>query len=90
MVNGLLSGFRALDLTDQKGFICGKILASLRIDVIKIEKPGGDPSRNIPPFYRDIPDPERSLYWLAFNTDKRSITLNLETSRGQELFKKAD
>ena len=88
MVDGLLSNFRALDLTDQKGFVCGKILASLGVDVIKIEKPGGDPSRNIPPFYHDIPDQERSLYWFAFNTDKRSITLNLETTRGQELFKK--
>ena len=50
MADSLLSGFRALDLTDEKGFVCGQILASLGVDVIKIEKPGGDSARNIPPF----------------------------------------
>jgi crotonobetainyl-CoA:carnitine CoA-transferase CaiB-like acyl-CoA transferase len=49
MTDGLLSGYRALDLTDEKGFICGQILASIGIDVIKIERPGGDPARNTPP-----------------------------------------
>ncbi|MFC1820270.1 CaiB/BaiF CoA transferase family protein [Thermodesulfobacteriota bacterium] len=88
MTDSLLSGFRAIELTDEKGFVCGKILAAMGVDVIKIEKTGGDPSRNIPPFYQDSPDPEKSLYWLAFNTDKRSITLNLEESQGQELFRK--
>ena len=87
MANSLLSGFRALDLTDEKGFICGKILAAMGVDNIKIEKPGGDPARNIPPFCQDTPDPEKSLYWFVYNTDKRGITLNLETSRGRELFK---
>lgn len=88
MTDGLLSGFRALDLTDEKGFVCGQILAALGVDVIKVEKPGGDSARNIPPFYHDTPDPEKSLYWFAFNTDKRSMTLNLETDRGQDLFRK--
>jgi crotonobetainyl-CoA:carnitine CoA-transferase CaiB-like acyl-CoA transferase len=87
MARGLLSGFRALDLTDEKGFVCGKILASMGVDTIKVEKPGGDPARNLPPFYGQTPDPEKSLYWLVYNTDKRGITLNLETNRGQELFK---
>lgn len=84
----LLSGFRALDLTDDKGVFCGKILADMGVDVIKIEKPGGDPMRQIRPFYHDIPDPEKSLFWFAFNSNKRSITLNLEAAQGQELFKK--
>jgi benzylsuccinate CoA-transferase BbsE subunit len=88
MTDSLLTGFRALDLTDEKGFICGKILATLGVEVIKIEKPWGDPARNIPPFYHDAPDPEKSLCWFAFNTDKRSITLNLETDQGQDLFRK--
>jgi len=70
MADSLLSGFRALDLTDEKGFVCGKILAAIGIDVIKIEKPGGDLARSIPPFYQDIPDPEKNINWLAFNTDK--------------------
>jgi crotonobetainyl-CoA:carnitine CoA-transferase CaiB-like acyl-CoA transferase len=88
MLDSLLSGFRALDLTDEKGFVCGKILAALGVETIKVEPPGGDPARGIPPYIHNQPDINKSLYWLAFNTDKRSITLNLETSRGQELFKK--
>jgi crotonobetainyl-CoA:carnitine CoA-transferase CaiB-like acyl-CoA transferase len=88
MTDSLLSGFRALDLTNEKGFVCGKILAALGVEVIKIEKPGGDPARGIPPFLNNTPDPEKSLYWYAFNTDKRSITLNLELSQGQDLFRK--
>jgi len=86
--DGLLSSFRALDLTNEQGFVCGKILAALGIDTIKIEQPGGDAARNIPPFLGDTPDPQKSLYWQAFNTDKRSITLNLKTARGQDLFKR--
>ena len=88
MADSLLSGFRALDLTDEKGFVCGKILATLGMDVIKIEKPGGDSARTIPPFLHDTPNPGESLYWFAFNTDKRGITLNLDTATGQDLFRK--
>jgi crotonobetainyl-CoA:carnitine CoA-transferase CaiB-like acyl-CoA transferase len=88
MADSLLSGYRALDLTDEKGVFCGKVLADMGVDTIKIEKPGGDPMRRIPPFYHDIADPEKSLYWFAYNSNKRGITLNLETARGQELFKK--
>ena len=43
MTDSLLSDFRALDLTNEKGFVCGKILAALGVEVIKVEKPGGDP-----------------------------------------------
>ncbi len=86
--NGLLGPYRVLDLTDEKGIFCGKLLADLGADVIKIEKPGGDPVRNLGPFYHDEPDPEKSLFWFAFNTNKRGITLDIETSDGQEIFKK--
>ena len=84
--DGLLGPFRVLDLTDELGFLCGKILGDLGADVIKIERPGGDPARNIGPFYRNQPHPEKSLYWFAFNNNKRGITLNLETARGKEIF----
>jgi len=87
MADSLLNGFRALDLTDEKGFVCGQILAALGADVIKVERPGGDAARNLPPFYHEAPDPEKSLQWFAFNSNKRSITLNLETSRGRDLFR---
>ena len=78
---------RVLDLTDEKGFLCGKLLADLGADVIKVEKPGGEPSRNIGPFYHGIPDPESSLYWYSYSTNKRSITLNIESEDGKNIFK---
>ncbi len=86
--HALLDGVRVLDLTDEKGLFCGKVLGDFGADVIKIERPGGDPARNIGPFYKDIPDPEKSLFWFATNTSKRGITLNIEFPDGQELFKK--
>ena len=84
----LLSSCRVLDLGDEKGFLCGKILGDLGADVIKVEKPGGDPSRKIGPFYHDVPDPENSLYWFAYNTSKKGITLDIATTEGQRLFKR--
>ena len=83
-----LSPYKVLDLTDEKGLLCGKILADLGAKVVKVEKPGGDPARNNGPFYHDIPDPEKSLFWFAFNTGKKSITLNIESTDGKKLFKR--
>jgi crotonobetainyl-CoA:carnitine CoA-transferase CaiB-like acyl-CoA transferase len=85
MVEGLLKGFQALDLTDQKGFTCGYILAALGIETVIVENPLGNPSRELPPFAKKA-NKEESLYWHAFNRGKRSITLDLETFRGRELF----
>ncbi len=82
---GLLSPYRVLDLTDELGFLCGKILGDLGADVIKIERPGGDAARRLGPFYKNNADPENSLYWLGFNNNKRGITLNLESARGREI-----
>lgn len=84
----LLESYRVLDLTDDQGFLCGKVLGDLGADVIKIERPGGDSSRNIRPFYHNTPDPEKSLYWFAFNANKRGITLNIENERGRDIFKR--
>lgn len=83
---GALAGFRILDLTDHKGLYCAKVLADLGADVIKIEPPGGDPSRNTGPFYKDTPDPEKSLFWWAYNTSKRGITLDIGTAEGKDIF----
>jgi len=86
--NSFLGGYRVLDLTDEKGHLCGKLLGDLGADVIKIESSHGDAARNNGPFYHDIPEPEKSLYWCFSNLNKRGITLNLETSDGRELFKR--
>src|SRR4030042_5929039 len=85
-MRGMLDGRTALDLTDEKGYFCGKILGDLGADVIKIERPGGDPGRRIGPFYKDECHPEKSLFWLTYNTSKRGITLNIETADGKALF----
>jgi benzylsuccinate CoA-transferase BbsE subunit len=82
-----LSGIRVLDLAQGGTQICGKIFADLGADVIKVEPPGGDRSGRIGPFYKNIPDPEKSLFWFAYNTNKRSITLDIETVDGKEIFK---
>lgn len=85
---GMLTPYRVLDLTDEKGMMCGKLLGDLGADVIKIEKPGGESARNIGPFYHDEVDPEKSLYWFAMNTSKRGITLDIEKAEGRKIFKK--
>ncbi|MBN2062513.1 MAG: CoA transferase [Deltaproteobacteria bacterium] len=86
--NFLLQGYRALDLTDEKGFLCAKILADLGVDVIKIEQPGGDQCRRYGPFFHLDTHPEKSLLWAAYNTNKRGITLDITTRDGQTLFKR--
>ena len=85
---GLLGSLRVLDLTSEKGYLCGRMLADLGADVVKIERPGGDMGRRLGPFYHDIPHPEKSLYWFAYNASKRGITLDIETTDGRELFKR--
>lgn len=85
---GMLAPYRVLDLAGEEGLLCGKLLGDLGADVIKIERPGGDAARNIGPFYHDEADPEKSLFWFAFNNSKRGITLNIETTDGQGIFKR--
>ena len=51
---GPLTGLRILELADEKGQFCGKLLGDLGADVVKIEPPGGEPSRRIGPFLDDI------------------------------------
>jgi formyl-CoA transferase len=80
-----LEGIRIIDMThNQAGPACAQILAFLGADVIKLEEPkGGDVARRN---MRDRPDSD-SLFFLLFNANKRSLTLNLKTGRGKELFK---
>lgn len=84
----MLSPYRVLDLTTERGLLCGQMLGDLGADVIKIEPPGGSPARKLGPFYQDQPHPDRSLYWWAYNRNKRSITLNLETNDGKALLRR--
>src|SRR5215467_5147471 len=87
-LSGPLGGLRILELADETGQFCGKLLGDLGADVVKIEPPGGEPNRHVGPFLDDVPHPERSLSFWYYNTSKRGITLNLETSDGRQLFRR--
>ena len=84
-MNQALSGIRIIDMThNQAGPACAQILAFLGADVIKLEEPkGGDVARRN---MRDRKDSD-SLFFLVLNANKRSLTLNMKTGRGKELFR---
>ena len=84
---GALDGLRVLEICDEKGQFCGKLMADNGADLIKIEPPGGEACRSFGPFLDDVPHRERSLSFWHYNTSKRGITLNLETKQGQDIFK---
>ena len=84
----LLSPYRVLDLTDDRGLLCGKILADLGADVIQVEPPAGNPARRLGPFANDDVRPENSLFWWAYAANKRSITLDIETVDGCNLLRR--
>jgi crotonobetainyl-CoA:carnitine CoA-transferase CaiB-like acyl-CoA transferase len=83
---GFLKGIQVLDLADEKASFCSKLLADLGARVIKIEKPGGDSSRRIGPFWGNSLHPEKSLFFYYNNTNKMGITLNLERKEGKSIF----
>lgn len=86
--DGPLSGYRVLDLADEKGQLCARLLGELGADVIKVEPPGdGDGTRSNGPFFRGEQGTNNSLYWWAMNAGKRSITLQLKLEAGRELLR---
>ena len=84
MEKAALKGITILEIGDQLTQFAGKLLADMGAQVIKVEPKKGAPSRNIGPFYKDIPDKNGSLYFWNYNTSKKSITLDLNTKEGQE------
>ncbi len=84
----VLNPFRVLDLTTERGLLCGQLLGDMGADVIKVEPPGGCSARSIGPFYKDAPHPDRSLYWWAYNRNKRAITLDIEQDGGRVLLRR--
>ena len=81
---GMLAGTRVVEIGAEMGEYCGLLLAGLGADVVKIEPPGGSPTRRIGPFYGDRPDPEGSLYFWNYNRAKRSVALDLHGAAGRE------
>ncbi|MFQ5830117.1 MAG: CaiB/BaiF CoA transferase family protein [Candidatus Methylomirabilia bacterium] len=80
---GPLAPYRVLDLTDHHGSLCGKILADLGADVVKVEPPGGNPARRVGPFAEDLQDADKSLHWWAYAANCRSLLLDLTTAAGR-------
>src|SRR5580765_111605 len=84
---GSLAGIRVIELADEQAEYCGLTLAGLGADVIKVEPPGGSPTRRIGPFYEDRVDPERSLFFWQYNRGKRSIVLDLARPDDRDRFR---
>lgn len=84
----MLSPYRVLDLTDERGLLCGRVLADLGADVLQIEPPGGSTARRIGPFYRDEPSIDHSLYWWSYAANKRCITLDYTKADGKALLRR--
>lgn len=83
----MISGIKVLDLSDRRGIMCSKVLSGLGAQVIQVEPIVGSDARMQGPFINDVPGIERSLYWHAYATDRRSITLDLTLPQGQQIFK---
>jgi formyl-CoA transferase len=78
-----LKGVRILDMSHvQAGPTCSQLLAWLGADVIKFENPAGDATRGQ---LRDVPNAD-SLYFTMLNCNKRSITVNMKTDGGKQVF----
>jgi CoA:oxalate CoA-transferase len=85
-----LAGLKLLEYSQMiSGPYCGKLLADLGAEVIKVEEPpAGDAARTRGPFPDDIPHPEKSGLFLYLNTNKLGITLNSRTTAGRQVFQR--
>ena len=82
---GPLDGLTIIDLSEYiTGPYATKLLADFGANVIKVERPGGDPARRLGPFPGDEPHPEKSGTFFYFNTNKRSIELDLNGGAGRD------
>ncbi|MFN8533917.1 MAG: CaiB/BaiF CoA-transferase family protein [Dehalococcoidia bacterium] len=82
----MLEPYRVLDLTDARGYFCGKILADVGADVLKVDRPAGGPQQSSGPAGQSDLHPDTDLPWLAYNANKRGISLDLEHETGRRLF----
>ena len=86
MTVSFLQGYRALDLTGLSGQLCGRVLAELGMEVIKLEPPGGDPVRNLPPFIQSEGGRRLSTTFAHLNAGKASTVLDLEKQSDRAAF----
>ena len=71
----MLSAYRILDLTDDRGHLAGLLLAQLGAEVVLVEPPGGHRTRHRGPWVDDVEGPERSLEFQAYNRGKASVVV---------------
>lgn len=89
LTHGPMDGVKVLDLSeDIAGSFCGRLLADYGADVLKLEPPTGSALRRMGPFFGDDPHPEKSLFFLLMNLNKKGATLNLETVTGRNILKR--
>src|ERR1700721_3933930 len=69
------------------GPLAARLIGDFGGDVIKIEPLGGEVGPRTPPFFHDDPDPEKSLFYLMLNLNKRGITLNLDSDEGAAILR---
>ena len=88
MAYGPLNGVKVLEYCSFiAGPHCAKMLADMGAEVIKIEKPEGDSARKQGPYLHDEVNPETAGIFLYENTNKKGVTLNLETATGRDIFR---
>ena len=80
---GFLSGYRVLDLTDERGMVAGRVLADLGADVVQVEPPGGSTARRCPP----LEDDGGSLFFDAYAANKRGVMADPDRPDGQRLIR---
>ena len=88
MTVSFLKGYRALDLTGLSGQLCGRMLGDLGMEVIKIEPPGGDPARRLPPFIESADGKRLSTTFAHLNAGKASKMLDLDKESDRAAFRK--
>ena len=82
-----LNGIKIIEFAEMvSGPYCGKLLADMGAEVIKVELPGGDPARAFGPFPEGLPHPEKSGLFLYNNTSKRGVVLDLSQEEGRQAF----
>ena len=85
-VGRALDGLRVVEAVRSiAGQYCTKLLADMGAEVIKVEPPEGDETRNRGPFPKDVPDSERSGLYIWLNNNKLGITLRVEQATGRDI-----
>ena len=83
MAERSLDGVRVVEFTGEAGAYCGRLLADLGAEVIKVEPPDGGLARHIPPYFHGQEGPDTSLAFWVHNTSKKSVVLDLDQSGDQ-------